>query len=261
MAVAVTYLADSPDVAVPFPMTADRVWRPLRTGVPVAVLLVSVAAVVVAAFRYHLRQTLPQRSRRHLDTPDEPTPEFVEFFQGVYRPLDSAPSSGGGCPGEGSVVGHIERTGWPATLQMTLCIATYYGVALLVWSCLLVLPADAAQPAPPWWGMALAMSPLVLPVLLVTLAIPCRPRTVFAATAAAAAVTAVLIRLASPTTPAPSASAVLQQVPWLAFAGWALPVWATIAVERSRRIRDWLRLDLPVRADGQVDPPPGSRRS
>lgn len=145
------------------------------------------------------------------------------------------------------LIGKIERFGLPNYLHMYICLAGYYLSAAAIWK---MLPSSARTVSGKTlsaWGLALGLSLLVIPALLITLALKMR-RTMVVMTAVIAAVLQILFLMNS-YMQNPESAAVYQIIstyPVHAFLAWVIPAGIMFFLEKNRKIKDIIHLEIPL---------------
>ncbi|HOJ38900.1 MAG TPA: hypothetical protein PKX93_03785 [bacterium] len=218
----------------------------LQTGIVIAVL-----TCVLTGFRVRSRQTLARRTLSFLDRPsDSEESYFLKVVSGQFLPEEKPQPvlvEEGGFTRQRVVVGKVERTGWPAQLHLVICVAGYYLSSFLLWCTLSAAERTAFGKTIPCWGLALGLSLLPVPALMITSGLKLRLPAVVITTSLATFVQFWWLRSSyfQKASAAP-VYLILVRHPFTTVAAWVLPVAVMIYLNWSPGIKKFLDLEAPV---------------
>jgi len=218
---------------------------------PVLLILAFVEAILLVFFRMYLKQTLPARTKSHLDTGEEGSAYLIEdIVSGEFIPekeFKQVIVQEKGTKRQKILLGKIERTGVPNYLHMAICLCGYYIPAVLIWLSVSPEERTVAGTVLPAWGIALGLSLLVIPALLVTLALKLSRSIVISSAAVAAGLQFFFLRSAYLQNPGTArVYEILYSHPVHTIMAWIVPAGIMIFLEQDRKIKDIIKLEYPV---------------
>lgn len=219
--------------------------------IPIVIALVFIAAMLVIFFRMYLKQTLPARTKAHLDTGEEKDAYLLgDIVSGEFIPEKEEKQvivEENGIKKQKVLSGKIERSGLPDYLHILICLAGYYIPAVIIWKTLSPAERTASGNIIPAWELALGLSLFIVPVLLVTLSIKLRRDIVFTCAAIAAACQYLLLRSSYAQNPKTAmVYEILSSHPAHVLAAWLIPSLAMMFLEQNKKIKDIIKLEYPI---------------
>ncbi|MBN1444925.1 MAG: hypothetical protein JW957_02310 [Candidatus Omnitrophica bacterium] len=225
--------------------------RSAREAVPPLLILLFVLAVLIVFFRIYLRQTLRERTKAYLDTGGENEAYLLgKEVRGEFIP-EKEPRPvvvyENGVKKQKVLTGKLERFGLPNYLHMLICLSGYYLPAIALWASIPDTERRVTDSVIPAWGIALGLSLLVIPALFVTLALKFSRTVVITISTIAALLHFLLLRNAYIQRPESAAVyEIMSSHPVHTILAWVIPAGTMILLERNKRIKDLIRLEIPV---------------
>jgi hypothetical protein len=217
MEVTVTYVPNRPQVCVPFAMTAERLWFPVRQVAGTLAALLLLLAIVVVAVRAGLRQAWPERAL---------TRDAATWADGDLRELPTA----GIEPAGKAPAAPLPAGPWPGAAMLGVCAAGYLAAGTLGWWLALGSEVTAGRLFA-GLQMAVGLGLLVVPVVSVCLAMRVsRPLTLVTGLAAMLAHGGWLWHQAAGDQGVALVRDMLRRHPLGMVAGWLLPLAAMVAL-------------------------------